>query len=102
MRMRRLIIISLCLLPVLFLLYAFIESWSEEWMPQDPPLPFRWAAVMWFIRLALSPLIVYSLACKQDPHGMILLAYLFATALFWGFMIELFLMARSRMKPKIP
>ena len=71
-------------------------------MPQDPPLPFRWAAVMWFVRLALLPLIVYSWACKQDPHGMILLACLFATALFWGLMIELLLMARRRRKPKIP
>ena len=95
MRLSRFIIISLCLLPVLILLYAFIDSWSEDWMPQDPPLPFRWAAVMWFIRLALWPF----LCLRDDPHGITWFALILVAALFWGFIIELLIMVKRRLWP---
>ena len=89
MRLRRFIIISLCALLVLMRSYAFISSWSADWMPQDPPLPFFWSAVMWGIRLALWPLCVFDLAFQRDPSGLVLVFLLLAAAAFWGFIIEL-------------
>jgi hypothetical protein len=101
MRLHRFIIASLCLLPVLIVLYAFIESWSADWMPQDPPLPFRWAVVMWFIRLALWPFCVYDLIFQRDPSGIAFLVMLLITALFWGFIIELLFMLKRRLWPNL-
>jgi hypothetical protein len=94
MKLSRFIITSLCILPVLILLYAFIDSWSADWMPQDPPLPFRWAVVMWFIRVALWPFL-----SQQAPHGISWLVLLLVTALFWGFIIELLFMVKRRLLP---
>ena len=58
-------------------------------MPQDPPLPFFWAAVMWGIRLALWPLCLYDVLFQRDPSGLMLVFLLLATAVFWGYIIEL-------------
>jgi len=66
-------------------------------MPQDPPLPFRWAVVMWFIRVALWPFL-----SQQAPHGISWLVLLLVTALFWGFIIELLFMVKRRLWPNKP
>ena len=99
MRLSKFIIISLCLLPVLTMQYAFIDTWSENWMPQDPPLPFSGVALMWFIRLALWPFFVYDVVFQRDPSGVAFLIILLITALFWGFVIELLFMVKRRLWP---
>ena len=89
MKLHRFIITSLLTLCVFIPLYAFIESWSEDWMPQDPPLPFFGAAVMWGIRLALWPLCIYGVLFERDPSGLAFAFLLLAAAGFWGFTCEL-------------
>ena len=66
-------------------------------MPQDPPLPFHWAVVMWFIRLAVWPICVYDVIFQRDPSVVTALVMLLLTVAFWGFIIELVFMAKSRL-----
>ena len=69
-------------------------------MPQDAPLPFFWAVVMWLIRLVLWPFCIYDVIFQRDPLGVAFVVMLLLTVLFWGFIIELVFMAKSRLRPK--
>src|SRR5882724_4576704 len=99
MRLSRFIITCLGMLPVLIALYAFIDSWRADWMPQDPPLPFCWTVVMWFITLALWPFCIYDVVFQRGPAGVAFLVTLLITVSFWGFVVELVVMAKSRLWP---
>src|SRR5258706_7268273 len=97
MRLRRVIISSLCMIPVLLGLYVLLASDYGE-LP-DPPIPLMWVAFLWFGALVLWPFAVHGLLWQHEPHGIVWLVTFLVTALFWGFIIELFFMVKTRLRP---
>jgi len=56
------------------------------------------ALVMWLIRLALWPFYFFDAIFQHDSSGVAFWVMLLITTLFWGFFIELFLVAKSRLR----
>ena len=98
MRLRRVIIFSLCVLPILFCAFGCIVA-GDYGEPQDPPVPILWQAFLCFCGLALWPLVVATLVLHHDPAGISWLLWWVVTALFWGFIVELFFIIWTRHRP---
>jgi hypothetical protein len=99
MSLKRFIIVSLCMLPFLFALYVVVDSWSAEWMPQDPPPPSCWAVFMWLVKLVFWPFFFSDLIFPDGLTDLALLVVLLITGLFWGFVVELIFMVKARLWP---
>jgi hypothetical protein len=100
MRLRRVIISSLCALPVVIGLYLWIAVVDDEIMPQDPPHSVIWSAFTWCCMVALWPLLIaiYGVLHHDPPAVCWPLLWVFA-AFFWGLIAEVVFVAKARLCP---
>jgi hypothetical protein len=95
----RMIISSLCAMVVVSALFAWLVLWYDDIMPQDKDYPpsFLENAFSWVCVFALWPSWITEMILGHDPVGLISWVLLWiATALFWGFVAELFFICRTR------
>ena len=102
MRLRRVIISSLCAMAVVFGLFLWLVLWYDDIMPQDKDYPpsFVEQAFSWVCVLAMWPFWITEMILGHDPEHRIYWLFLWiVTGLFWAFIIELFFIVRGRMRP---
>ena len=102
MRLRRVIISSLCAIAVVFGLFLWLVLWYDDIMPQDKDYPpsFVENAFSWVCVLALWPFWITELILGHDPENRIYWLLLWiATGIFGGLIIELFFIVRGRKTP---
>jgi len=85
-------------MPVLLGLYVFLASDYGE-LPDDPTVSVGLVAFLYFGALVMWPFFLHGLVFQQAPHGIVWLAMFVVTALFWGFIVELLFMVKTRLWP---
>jgi hypothetical protein len=98
MRLRRILISSLCVAPVLLALYALLSSDYGE-LPDDPAASLASFVFPWAGALVLWPFFLHGCIWQHEAHGVIWLSLFLLAALFWGFMFELIFMLKIRLWP---
>jgi hypothetical protein len=98
MRLRRAIIFGLCAVPVLMLMtfYLFV---ADDIMPQDPPLTFTQAGSVCVCLLVLWPFEVTYWLLRHYPAEIYWMPLWLVTGLFWGVVVEFFMMVKRRLWP---
>ena len=101
MKLRRIIISSLCAMAVVFGLFLWLALWYDDIMPQDKDYPpsFLETAFSWVCVLANWPSWVAALILGHDPMGLSAILLWIVTGVFWGLVIESFFVWRRRKRP---